>query len=49
MIIFGQKTNCCLFSSSWGPKDDGLRKEAPGLLTQRAMLQAIEKGRNGKG
>lgn len=38
-----------VFSASWGPTDDGLRKEGPGTLLLAAMTEAITNGRNGKG
>jgi len=36
-----------IYSNSWGPIDDGLRKEGPRTLTQQAMDNAIRNGRNG--
>ncbi len=38
-----------IYSNSWGPVDDGRRKEAPGPLTQKAFEHALKKGRNGLG
>lgn len=38
-----------VFSASWGPTDDGMRKEGPGALLRAAMVEAITNGRNGKG
>jgi subtilisin-like proprotein convertase family protein len=38
-----------IYSNSWGPEDDGLRKEGPGPLTDQAIRQAILNGRNKKG
>jgi subtilisin-like proprotein convertase family protein len=38
-----------IFSNSWGPIDDGTRKEAPGPLTRRAFQHAITNGRHGLG
>jgi kexin len=38
-----------IFSNSWGPIDDGTRKEAPGPLTRRAIQYAITNGRKGLG
>jgi subtilisin family serine protease len=38
-----------VFSASWGPTDDGTRKEGPGPLLLAAMTEAITNGRNGKG
>ncbi|KAL8393452.1 hypothetical protein RB595_003281 [Gaeumannomyces hyphopodioides] len=38
-----------IYSCSWGPPDDGVSMDAPGILIRRAMLNAIQNGRNGKG
>lgn len=38
-----------LKSNSWGPYDDGRRKEAPGTLTQAAISNAATTGRGGRG
>uniref|UniRef100_A0A6B2L0B9 P/Homo B domain-containing protein n=1 Tax=Arcella intermedia TaxID=1963864 RepID=A0A6B2L0B9_9EUKA len=38
-----------IYSNSWGPEDDGLRKERPGPLTEQAIKMAIQKGRGGLG
>jgi len=38
-----------IFSASWGPVDDGMRKEGPGTLLKRAMADSIQNGRKGKG
>ncbi|KAH8844454.1 hypothetical protein MCOR07_010767 [Pyricularia oryzae] len=38
-----------IYSCSWGPPDDGKSMDAPGLLIRRAMLNAVQKGRDGKG
>lgn len=38
-----------IYSCSWGPPDDGQTMEAPGLLIQQAMLNGIQKGRDGLG
>lgn len=38
-----------IYSCSWGPRDDGRSMEAPGVLIRRAMLQGIQKGRDGLG
>ncbi|KAF2186919.1 hypothetical protein K469DRAFT_725573 [Zopfia rhizophila CBS 207.26] len=38
-----------IYSCSWGPPDDGKTMQAPGLLIEKAMLTAIQKGRDGKG
>jgi len=38
-----------IFSASWGPTDDGMRKEGPGPLLQAAFEQSIKEGRNGHG
>jgi len=36
-----------IYSNSWGPTDDGLRKEGPRALTKAAMGDSIAKGRAG--
>uniref|UniRef100_A0A914V516 P/Homo B domain-containing protein n=1 Tax=Plectus sambesii TaxID=2011161 RepID=A0A914V516_9BILA len=38
-----------IFSASWGPNDDGKTVEGPGTLAERAILDGITYGRNGKG
>ena len=38
-----------IFSCSWGPPDDGTVMEAPGMLVKKAMVNGIQKGRDGKG
>lgn len=38
-----------IYSCSWGPPDDGRAMDAPGILIKRAMLNAVQKGRGGKG
>lgn len=38
-----------IYSNSWGPIDDGRRKEGPGRLATTALEQGILNGRNGKG
>jgi subtilisin-like proprotein convertase family protein len=38
-----------IYSNSWGPSDDGRRKEAPGPLTRAAMTRIIKEGRDGLG
>jgi len=38
-----------IYSCSWGPPDDGRTMEAPGVLIKKAMVNGIQKGRNGKG
>jgi kexin len=47
MIYKYDKNN--IYSCSWGPPDDGRSMEAPGVLIRRAMLQGIQKGRDGLG
>jgi kexin len=47
MIYKYQKNQ--IYSCSWGPPDDGKSMEAPGVLIRRAMLQGIQKGRDGLG
>eukprot|EP01112_Ceratiomyxa_fruticulosa_P016000 TRINITY_DN47_c0_g1_i1.p1 TRINITY_DN47_c0_g1~~TRINITY_DN47_c0_g1_i1.p1 ORF type:complete len:814 (-),score=144.84 TRINITY_DN47_c0_g1_i1:40-2481(-) len=38
-----------IYSCSWGPKDDGLRKEGPGPLLMQAIETGVNVGRGGKG
>jgi subtilisin-like proprotein convertase family protein len=38
-----------VYSSSWGPADDGLRLEGPGTLTRAAIADAVANGRGGLG
>ncbi|KAK4680797.1 pheromone processing endoprotease [Podospora pseudoanserina] len=38
-----------IYSCSWGPPDDGKSMDAPGILIKRAMLNAVQNGRQGLG
>ncbi|KAF2281367.1 KEX1 protease precursor [Westerdykella ornata] len=38
-----------LYSCSWGPPDDGKTMQAPGILIKQALVDAVQKGRDGKG
>lgn len=38
-----------IYSCSWGPPDDGRSMDAPGILIRRAMLNAVQNGRQGLG
>lgn len=38
-----------IFSSSWGPNDDGRTVEGPGTLASEAFIKGITEGRDGKG
>lgn len=38
-----------IYSSSWGPSDDGKTRENPGRLTRLMMEECIAEGRDGKG
>lgn len=38
-----------IYSSSWGPNDDGRTLEAPGTLANEAFIKGITEGRDGKG
>ncbi|KAF1949467.1 hypothetical protein CC80DRAFT_497497 [Byssothecium circinans] len=38
-----------IYSCSWGPPDDGKTMQAPGILIEKAMITATQKGRGGKG
>lgn len=47
-LNFGYQ-NVSIYSCSWGPPDDGRTMEGPSLLIRKAMLNGINKGRDGKG
>lgn len=38
-----------IYSCSWGPPDDGQSMEQPGILIRRAMVNGVQRGRNGLG
>ncbi len=38
-----------IYSNSWGPVDDGMRLEGPGLMTLQAIRDGAVSGRGGKG
>lgn len=38
-----------IYSCSWGPPDNGQAMEGPNMLIQRAVLNGINNGRDGKG
>ncbi|KAI8626738.1 peptidase S8/S53 domain-containing protein [Xylariaceae sp. FL1651] len=38
-----------IYSCSWGPPDDGRSMDAPNLLIKKAILNGVQKGRNGLG
>lgn len=38
-----------IYSCSWGPPDDGMSMDAPGLLIRKAMVNAVQNGRQGRG
>ena len=38
-----------IYSCSWGPPDDGKSMDAPGILIRKAMVNAIQNGRGGRG
>lgn len=38
-----------IYSCSWGPPDDGRSMDAPGILIRKAMVNAIQNGRQEKG
>ncbi|KAL5340792.1 peptidase S8/S53 domain-containing protein [Aspergillus crustosus] len=38
-----------IYSCSWGPPDDGATMEQPGILIKRAMVNGVQKGRDGRG
>jgi subtilisin-like proprotein convertase family protein len=41
--------NIHVYSSSWGPSDDGQNLTAPGTLTQAALVDGVTNGRGGRG
>ncbi|KII89183.1 hypothetical protein PLICRDRAFT_687640 [Plicaturopsis crispa FD-325 SS-3] len=41
--------NTSIYSCSWGPPDDGKSMEGPGYLINKAVVNGVEKGRDGKG
>jgi len=41
--------NVSIYSCSWGPPDNGQSMEGPGYLIKKAVVNGINKGRNGKG
>lgn len=38
-----------IYSCSWGPPDDGQTMEAPSLLIKKAIVNGVQRGRDGKG
>ena len=38
-----------IYSSSWGPLDDGASLDGPGTLAKKALLAGVSRGRKGKG
>lgn len=38
-----------IYSCSWGPSDNGEAMERPGILIRRAMVNGVQKGRDGLG
>uniref|UniRef100_A0A914L1P7 P/Homo B domain-containing protein n=1 Tax=Meloidogyne incognita TaxID=6306 RepID=A0A914L1P7_MELIC len=38
-----------IYLANWGPTDDGKTLDGPGELAKEAILQGVNKGRNGKG
>lgn len=38
-----------IYSCSWGPPDDGRSMDAPGILIKKALVNAVQNGRQGKG
>ncbi|CCL99995.1 uncharacterized protein FIBRA_02020 [Fibroporia radiculosa] len=41
--------NTSIYSCSWGPPDDGKSMEGPGYMIRKAIVNGIQKGRQGKG
>jgi len=44
-----QYHNTSIYSCSWGPPDDGRSMESPSYLIERAILNGVQNGRDGKG
>jgi kexin len=44
-----QYHNTSIYSCSWGPPDDGRSMESPSYLIERAILNGIQNGRDGRG
>lgn len=38
-----------IYSCSWGPPDDGMSMDEPGILIKKAMLNGVQNGRGGRG
>ncbi len=38
-----------IYSSSWGPMDDGMSIDGPGKLGQKALIAGVSRGRKGRG
>ncbi|KAK8229658.1 KEX1 protease precursor [Phyllosticta capitalensis] len=38
-----------IYSCSWGPPDDGASMDAPGILIKKAIVNGVQKGRDGRG
>ena len=38
-----------IYTSSWGPNDDGRTIEGPAQRTQQVLIDGVTDGRNGKG
>ena len=38
-----------IYSSSWGPDDDGRTVDGPGTLTKETLVRGVEEGRGGRG
>jgi kexin len=47
-VIYDYQENQ-IYSCSWGPPDDGMTMEEPGILIKRAMVTGVQKGRQGHG
>jgi kexin len=44
-----QYHNTSIYSCSWGPPDDGMSMESPSYLIERAILNGVQNGRDGRG
>lgn len=47
-VIYDYQENQ-IYSCSWGPPDDGMTMEEPGILIKRAMVTGVQRGRQGHG
>jgi subtilisin family serine protease len=48
-LSYGSASGVHIYSSSWGPQDDGRRMVSPGRITLEALANNAQNGRSGKG